>query len=275
MALRDIRYAVRSLVHDRAVSVVVIACLALGIGVNATLFSVVDGVLLQPLPFAEPDRIVVLNETFVRGGVDWSGLSYRNLQDWKERTTTLASIAAVSERNLAITDGAEAERFEGAAITWDMFPVLGIQPILGRHFNAADDHPGAERVVILSHEVWQRRYQGDSNIIDRSIAVNGRPHTVVAVMPPRFSFPENQKIWVPLGPLAQGEERNARYLFTFGRLKPGIDRQQASAEIKSIAEGINQQDPKTDGWSAFADSRPGASASSACAPRSAPAAAGW
>ena len=116
----------------------------------------------------------------------------------------------------AVRSAARPERFQGAAITWDMFPILGVQPVLGRHFRADDDRPGAEPVVMLSHEVWQRRYQGDPNIIGRSVTVNGRPHTVVGVMPIGFSFPENQKIWIPLGPTAESEPRTSRYLFTFG-----------------------------------------------------------
>ena len=108
----------------------------------------------------------------------------------------------MSGRTLALTEGVEPERLQGSAITWDLFPVLGVAPILGRHFNAEDDRPGAEPVVMLSHEVWQRRYQGDPSLVGRSVSVNGRPHTVVGIMPPKFSFPEDQKIWVPLGPLA-------------------------------------------------------------------------
>ena len=210
MSLRDIRYAVRSLVHDAGVSTIVILCLSLGIGVNATLFSVIDGVLIQPLPYAEPDRLLVLNESFERRGIRDAGVSYPDLIDFKERTTTFAAIAATSGRTLALTEGGEPERLQGAAITWDLFPVLGVAPFLGRHFNAGDDRPGAEPVVILNYEVWQRRYQGNPSLVGRSVSVNGRPHTVVGIMPPKFSFPEEQKIWVPLGPLATGDERTTR-----------------------------------------------------------------
>jgi len=253
MGLRDIKYAFRSLVHDRSISLIVIACLALGIGVNATLFSVVDGVLIQPLPYAEPDRLLILNETFERGGVSEAGVAYQTLRDWKERTTTFTSIAATSGRSIALTDGAEPERFQGAAITWDLFPVLGVPPVLGRHFRSEDDRPGAEPVVILSHEIWLRRYQGDPGIIGRNVAVNGKPHTVVAVMPTGFSFPENQKIWIPLGPTGEAEPRTTRALFAFGRLKPGVEIAQARAELKSIAASLSTLYPgSNDGWSAMA-----------------------
>ena len=253
MGFRDIRYAARSLVHDAGVSTIVILCLSLGIGVNATLFSVIDGVLIQPLPFAEPDRLLILDESFERGGIREAGVSYPDLVDFKERTTAFAAIVATSGRTMAITEGIEPERFQGAAITWDMFPILGVAPILGRHFNAEDDRPGAEPVVMLSHEVWQRRYQGDPSLVGRSVSVNGRPHTVIGIMPPKFNFPEDQKIWVALGPLAINDERIARSLFAFGRLKPGADIMQAREDLKSMSAALAREYPKTsDGWSANA-----------------------
>jgi putative ABC transport system permease protein len=253
MGFRDIRYAVRSLIHDRSVSAIVVLCLALGIGVNATLFGLVDGILIQPLPYVEPDRLLVLNETFERGGIREAGVSYQDLKDWRERTTTFEQMAALGGRTIAVSDQGDPERFQGAAITWNMFPILGVQPILGRHFRPDDDRPGAEPVVTLSHEVWQRRYQGDPNIIGRSINVNGRPHTVAGVMPVGFNFPENQKIWIPLGPQADSELRTSRYLFTFGRLKPGVTIEQARAELTTITASLSTLYPATnDGWSATA-----------------------
>ena len=252
MSLRDIRHAIRGLVHDAGVSTIVILCLSLGIGVNATLFSLVDGVLIQSLPFAEPDRLLVLNESFERGGIRDAGVSYPDLRDFKERTTAFSAIVATSGRTLALTEGDEPERLQGAAITWDLFPVLGVAPFLGRQFNADDDRPGAEPVVILNYEVWQRRYLGDTSIVGRSVSVNGRPHTVVAVMPPKFSFPEQQKIWVPLGPIVNNEPRTARGLFTFGRLKPGVDLARAREDLKSMSAALATEYPTSDGWSASA-----------------------
>jgi putative ABC transport system permease protein len=252
MGFRDIKYAIRSLVHDRGISTIVILCLALGIGVNATLFSVVDGVLIQSLPFVEADRLLVLSEASERRGIREAGVAYPTLRDWEERTTMFASMAATSGASVALSDGAEAERFEGALITWSMFPILGVNPELGRHLRAEDDLPGAEPVVILSHEVWQRRYQSDPRIIGRSVTVNGKPHTVVAVMPIGFSFPENQKVWLPLGPTAQSHPRTARNLFAFGRLKDGVTVAQARAELTSMAATLAAEYPVTnEDWSAI------------------------
>jgi putative ABC transport system permease protein len=253
MLLQDLKYAARSLVIDRGVTVIVILCLALGIGINATLFSVIDGVLIQSLPFAEADRLVVINETFERGGVREGGVSYQNLQDWKRQTTAFSSLTATTGRSIALSDGAEPERYSGATVTWDLFPMLGVPPALGRHFNQEDDRPGAEPVLILSDEVWVRRYNSDRGIIGRAVTANGRPHTVVGVMPPKFSFPENQKIWIPMAPITEKDPRTSRYLFAFGRMKPGVDLTRARADMAAMAATTAAQYPTTnEGWSAIA-----------------------
>ncbi len=253
MFLQNLEYAIRSLIHDRGVTLIVVLCLALGIGINATLFSVIDGVLIQPLPFAEPDRLLILNETFERGGIREAEVSYLNLQDWKQQTRAFSSIVAISDRSLALSDGAEPERFAGGAVTWDLFPALGVPPALGRHFNREDDRTGAEPVVMLSDDVWQRRYNGDRAIIGRRITVNGKPHTVVGVMPPKFGFPQNQKVWIPLAPLAATDLRGNHGLFAFGRLRPGVDLSHARDDLKSVAATLASQYPLTnDGWSAIA-----------------------
>jgi putative ABC transport system permease protein len=156
MTFQGIRHAIRSLVFDRGVSAIVILCLALGIGVNATLFSVIDGVLLQPLPYAEPDRLVILNETFERGGIRQSGVSYQNLRDWEAQASSFSAMAALAGRSVTLSEGVEPERLEGAAITWDLFPVLGVPPVLGRHFNAQDDRPGSSAAAVQSMDVRTR-----------------------------------------------------------------------------------------------------------------------
>lgn len=254
MLLQDVKYAIRSLVFDRGVTALVVLCLALGIGINATLFSVVDGVLIQSLPFVEADRLVILNETFERGGIREANLSYQGMRDWKAQTTAFSAIVATSGRGITLSDGAaEPERYLGAAITWDLFPTLGVPPALGRPFTPEDDRPGAEPVVILSDDVWQRRYNSDPGIIGRRVILNGSPHTVVGVMPPKFSFPENQKAWIPVGPGAEKEPRNNRSLFAFGRMKPGVDLARARADVAAMAATTAAQFPTTnEGWSGTA-----------------------
>ncbi|MGH9385537.1 MAG: ABC transporter permease [Vicinamibacterales bacterium] len=250
MLFQDIRYAVRSLLKDRAVTAIVVACLALGIGINATLFSVVDGVLLQPLPFFEPHRLVLINETFQRGGIREAGVSYQDLRDWKSAATSFSSIVGITGRSLALSDGGEPERLLGAAVSWDLFPTLGVPPALGRHFGPEDDRSGAEPVVILSDEIWQRRYLGDPGILGRSVSVNGRPHTVVAVMPVGFAFPEIHRAWIPLTPVVEKDPRSSRGLMTIGKLKPGVELSQAQTELAAVAAKLGTEYPSTnEGWS--------------------------
>ena len=246
MILRDIRYAIRSLVIDRGVTAVVILCLALGIGINATLFSIVDGVMLQPLPYKDAAQLVALNETFERGGVREAWVSYPNLQDWKAQTKSFAAIVSTAFRSLALSDnGLETERLSAGATTWDLFPTLGVVPALGRLFNADDDRPGAEPVAIISDEVWTRRYNRDPSIVGRRVLLNARPYTIVGVMPPKFQFPENQKLWVPLAPLEYTARRDAFNLYTFARLNPGVSIAAASTELQAVAQRLAQQYPDT------------------------------
>ena len=154
---------------------------------------------------------------------------------------------------MTLSDGAEPERYPGAAITWDLFSMLGVPPALGRHFNPLDDRPGAEPVVVLSDDVWVRRYNRDPAIIGHSVTLNGRPHTVVGVMPPKFGFPENQKVWIPLAPVAETDARTNRSLFALGRMKPGINLATARADVASLSATIASQYPLTsEGWSATA-----------------------
>jgi putative ABC transport system permease protein len=245
MLWQDIRYAVRSLVMDRGVTAVVILCLALGIGINATLFSVVDGVLIQPLPFQEPDRLKVLNETFERGGLRYAGVSFQNLQDWKRQTTSFSAIGAASFRSLAVSDGTTAERYGGGAVTWDLFPMLGVPPALGRPFTADDDRPGAEPVTIISDEIWVRRYNRDPGIIGKRVSINAKPFTIVGVMPPKFAFVENWKISVPIGPTETSQPRNVFNLFVIGRLKPGVALPAATSDLSSVAARLAAEYPDT------------------------------
>src|SRR5688500_11506792 len=190
MLLQDFRYAIRTVVANKAVTLVAVACLSLGIGTNATIFSVVDGVLIQPFPFADPDRIVVVNANHPKREVHFSGLSYLDYRDLRDGASTVHSMAAFQGRSLTISDGhADRRRFLGLAVSANLFRLLGIPPLLGRYFEPADDRPGAEPVIILSAGVWKQRYQSAPGVIGRGIPINGRPHTIIGVMPPRFAFP--------------------------------------------------------------------------------------
>jgi predicted permease len=248
----DLRYAVRALAGNPGFTVVAVLCLALGIGVNGTIFSVVDGILLQPFPFPDAERLVVLNGTNPKQRINRSTVSFADLKDWREQTTAFSALAAFQVRSLTVADGGtEPERYRGAAVTFNLFTLLGTPPALGRDFGPDDDRAGAEPVVLLSDDVWKRRYSGDRGVIGRAISINGRPHTVIGVMPEGFKFPETQQLWVPLAPYEEKSRRDARTNQIFARLKPGVTLPQARADLESVASRLAAVYPaENEGWSA-------------------------
>ena len=250
--LQDLRYAARTLAKNPGFAALTIACLALGIGVNSTIFSVVDTVAIRPLPFGDPERLAELATTHQANGIDRGNVSYLDLQDWRSRTRAFAQIAAVSGRSLTLSDGDEPERFDGATVTWNMFPMLGIQPVLGRQIRADEDTPGGARVVLLSHGVWQRRYASDPTIIGRAITVNGNAHTVIGVMPPKFQFPERAQLWIPQVPIEHASPRTARSLVVMARLKPGVSFDEGRRDIMAVGAQLAAEQRDDQGWGANA-----------------------
>ena len=251
MLLQDLRYALRSLVSHPGFTVVAVACLSLGIGVNATIFSVVDGVILRPAPYRDAERLLVVHSQNHEQRINRGSLSYQDFKDVRDTAATIESTAAFADRSLTISDGrGEPERYSGETVSWNLFSLLGIQPVIGRDFAPADDKPGAERVVLLSHEVWKVRYQEDPGIVGRSLVVNGMPHTVIGVMPERFFFPENERLWVPIAHYQDTAPRDQRGLHSvFARVKPGVTRQQAESELSAIATRLAATYPKENkGW---------------------------
>ena len=239
MLFQDVRFAVRTLSRSPAFTAIAVLCLSIGIGVNSTIFSVVNGVLLKPFPYPESDRIVVMDSTNLRLDVVEGGVSYLDFKDLRDQNTTLQAVAAFGGRSLTISDGTlEPERFIGATVSWNLFDLLGTPPLAGRGFTADDDRPGAEPVVMLGHEVWQRRYNGDRSIIGRAISVNGRPHTVIGVMPPRFAFPDIARLWVPLASYGEKTTRDERFLEVFGRLQSGSTRERAASDLRGISDRL-------------------------------------
>jgi putative ABC transport system permease protein len=249
MLVNDIRYALRSLWHSKGFAIVAILCLGFGIGVNTTIFSVTDGVLLRPYPYPDPDRLVAVEMRNPRTD-DTAGLSYLDLRDWNASSTTTTTIAGVSQRSMTVADeGREPERFSGAAISWDLFRELGVEPIHGHGFTKDDDTPGGGEVVILGYDLWTGRYRGDASIIGRAISVNGKPMQVVGIMPPRFAFPTVQKLWVPLTPMMEKDARDARGILAFARLKPAATTGQMVADLNRIQSGLARTYPQTnEGW---------------------------
>jgi putative ABC transport system permease protein len=253
MLLQDVRYAWRSLTKDPGFTAIAVACLALGIGINTTIFSVVDGVMLRPYPYQDSERIAFLGGRNQRQHINRAGISYADFKDFREQNRTAASIAAFGRRSLTISDGAsEPTRYDGSTVTWNLFELIGQPPALGRNFTPDDDRPGAEPVVMLGHEVWDRRYNRDAGIVGRAIDINGRPHTVIGVMPPRFAFPETQRLWVPLAEYGEKTARDNRSLQIFVRMRPGVTVEQLSTDMNGIAARLAAAYPVNRDWSVLA-----------------------
>ncbi len=251
--LQDLKYALRSLVKHRGVTPIAVLCIALGIGVNAMIFSTVDGVLLQPFPFREPDRIVGIRGTNRGAGIPRSNISYRDLVGLREQADAFDAVAGVAFRSLSIGDGrGEPERVAGGLITPNLFSALGVRPALGRAFLAAEDRPNVERVVILSDDLWLRRYNRDPAILGRAILVNATPHVVVGVMPEHFKFPEVQEAWVPIDPVLHNAARNNREVRVFARLKDGVSIARATEDVHAVAARLERTyGTDNSGWSMF------------------------
>jgi putative ABC transport system permease protein len=244
---QDLRFGARSLLRDPGVTVLALLTLALGIGANVAIFSVVDGVLLEPLPFRQPDRFVVLLDNAPKLGLSDFASSPPNFADWREQNQVFSGLDAMRLRRFTLTghagDTGGPEALAGAAVTGDFFRTVGVQPVAGRLLAPRDDLPGGERVAVLSVELWRRRFGGDRGIVGRQITLDGLTHTVIGVAPPTFDFPRPLQIWVPLALDYSKEDRSARYLHVFGRLKPGVSLERAQTDLSAIAARLERQYP--------------------------------
>jgi predicted permease len=253
MLVQDVRQALRSLWHTRGVTAVALACLAFGVGLNTTIFSIVDGVLLKPFPYQDPDRLLLIRSSNESLGVDESGISSLDGQDLAAVRGAFSGMAGLQFRSIALSDsGAEPERYAAAAISANLFPLIGVAPIAGLGFSEEMDRPGAEGAVLISHDVWRDRYHYDRAAVGRRVLLNGLPAVIVGVMPEHFAFPNNQRLWVPLAAVASPALRTQRDLWIFGRLAPGATFDTARAELSTKAALLSRQYPETnDGWSAY------------------------
>jgi len=249
---QDLRFAVRMLAKSPGFTAMAVLCIALGIGANTTAFSVVNAILLRPFPYADPDRIVSVRATNLRREIDEGGFSYPDFLDIRAQSSSFTQMAAYGDRSLVVSGPEEPERVLGATISASLFPLLGEQPALGRNFHEDEDLPGAPPVILLGHDLWMRRFNGDPSIVGRTVMVNSTAHTVVGVMKPRFRFPDQNEAWVPLGPLVHEELRADRGYPVMARLKPGVTLEQAAEEVKIITGRLEQLHPDSNaGWSSM------------------------
>ena len=247
--VQDVRYAFRTLSRSRMFALIAVACLAIGIGVNTTIFSVVNAILLRPFAFTDPERLVVLEEQNTKNGDD-TGVAWPNLVDWRTQSGAFADIAAVQGRSLTLANVEEPERLEGSAISWNLFPMLGVKPAVGRLIRADEDKPGGDRVVLLSDGLWQRRFGRDTKIVGKTLMLNEIAYTVIGVMPPAFKFPEQSELWIPLRELEGRNRRDEKGLFTFGRLASGITLDRARTSLKQVAARLSASYRENADWSA-------------------------
>ncbi len=247
----DLRYAGRGLLKSPGFTAVAVLTLALGIGANTAIFSVVDSVLLKPLPFQQPERLVQVFER-TRGGLGTA--SPPNFTDWRSTSTAFEEMGAYTGTAGALTGAGEPQRVAGAAVTGGFFPVLAEAPMLGRVITDADAVIGQDRVVVLSHGLWQRQFAADPRIVGRPVQLDGGDYTVIGVMPPGFEYPAGAAIWVPLAFTEDdlATQRGAHYLDVIARLAPGASVELASSQLRGIAQVLEARFPDTNtGSSAF------------------------
>ncbi len=249
--IKDVRYGIRKLIKAPAFTVVAVIALALGIGANAAIFSVVNAVLLSPLPFKESERLLIIRETKLPQFPEFS-VSPGNFLDWQKQNTVFEQLVAVNGSAVNLIGSGEPERVRGQNVTQGFLTMLGVQPQLGRDFLPEEDQPDHNNVVLLSYGLWQRRFGGNPNIVNQNINLSGQSCTVVGVMPPNFHFMDNDaELWRPIGFTAQqSQSHGGHYLSAVGRLKPGITVDQARAEMTTIAGRLAAQYPDANtGWS--------------------------
>jgi putative ABC transport system permease protein len=249
--LQDLRYGARMLFKQPGFTLIAVVTLALGIGANAAIFSVVNAVLLRPLPFKEPDRLMVIRETKLPQFPEFS-VSPGNFLDWKAQNTVFERLVAMNSSSFNLIGTGEPERLRGMFVSEGFFTLFGATPQLGRDFLPEEDQPGRNFVVMLSNGLWQRRFGSDPKIVNQAITLNGQSYTVIGVMPASFRYGGRElDLWTPIAFTAeQAQNHGGHYLQTVGRLKPGVSVEQARAEMVAIAGRLATQYPNANaGWS--------------------------
>jgi putative ABC transport system permease protein len=256
---QDIRYGVRILLKNPGFAAVSVLTLALGIGANTAIFSVVDAVLLRPLPFPQPERIFAIHQAMPEKGIPKSGASYPNYLDWARQNHSFEKLAAMRSTTMALSGQGEAIFVDTAAVTGGYFGVFEQNAFLGRTLQMSDDLPSADAVVVISETLWRSRFGADPKILGRTVSLDQHPFVIVGVVQGNFRPPvpdSDATAWVPLAQndiFAQvHEHRGGHYVEVVGRLKPGVTRQKAQAEMDSIQEGLQAQFPDNNkGWNTW------------------------
>jgi putative ABC transport system permease protein len=249
---RDFRYALRILHRSPGFTAVAVLTLALGIGANTAIFSIVDAILLRPLPYPEPDRLVRIWESSLKFDSPRNVVNPLNFQDWRDHSQSFESMAAISGLMTNLSSHGQPIAVQGMQVSPEFFSILRIAPFLGRTFTPAEAVPGQDRSVILSYELWQRQFGADRAIVGQKVDVDGLPNEVIGIMPKGFSFPKiKAEVWTPL-PLTRSEEwKGGRFLTVVARLKPGVSIGQAQQDMLRVANFTAQARPDNNkNWSA-------------------------
>jgi putative ABC transport system permease protein len=254
---QDLRYGIRMLLKSPGFTAVAVFTIALGIGANTAIFSVVNAVLLRPLSYQDPELLVLLWEKFTRLGLDRVVVSASEFRDYRDQTTSFEQIAAFDYESFNLTGENEPERIQGAVVSPSLFPLLGVKPVLGRTFTPEENGPGKDDVVIVGHGLWQRRFGSDPGAVGRRIALDGRSFTIIGVMPKDFQFPlalfnvvggefvGQAELWAPVTfTQTQLKARGSRSYGVVARLKSGVSQGQAQAELDMLTKRFERQYPE-------------------------------
>jgi predicted permease len=244
--LQDIRYAIRQLRKSPGFTIIALITLALGIGVNSALFSVVNGVLLNPLPYSNPDQLTAIFQTSATFGQ--GSISYPNFLDWQKDNRSFTAVAAYRNDDFNLSGQGATERIQTGMVTAEFFSVLGIQPPVGRNFTIEEDKPGTAAVAIISNGLWSRKFASSPDVVGKVLSLNGEPHTIIGVLPRGFRFNRDNDIYVPIGRWNDPAFRNrgiSMGLKAIGRLKPDVTIQQASADLVGVSHNLATAYPDT------------------------------
>jgi predicted permease len=250
--LPDLKFAIRMLVKSPGFTVVAILTLALGIGANTAIFSVVNAVLLRPLPFKNPSQLVVMRETYkLVGNVS---VSYPNFLDWRQQSHSFSALAAVEARGFNLSGVAQPENIGGYAVSPNFLALVGVHPILGRDFLPSEENQGTAPVILLSYQLWQTHLGGDPAVLGRAISLDGRSFTIIGILPPTFRYLDRSDVLVPIGVFANemGDRGDRGDMDVVGRLSPGVPLSQAAVEMNTITARLAEQYPQTNhGFGAY------------------------
>ena len=248
----DIRYAIRNLLRRPGFTIIAVITLALGIGANTAIFSAINALLLKPLPFPELDRVVAIWDKLPSRGVMHNEVTVANYLDWQAQSQSFEQLALYRWWSANITAIDPPERIQGFLVTANFFDAMNMKPVMGRNFSPEENQPGKDAVAIITHSLWQRRFGGDPNILNKTITINSVVRTIVGVMPERFNFPKGSEVYAPIAmtPELMKSRQNHSY-YVIGRLKPGVSIESSQADIDNIAARLEQQFPETNtGWGA-------------------------